>query len=100
MICSFIVVFLLPGTELASATEVSGSFTLNFQDDTGTASYSVFYGYPQGVKVGSNLTVQLFVQVDRLAGYRLYLYDYGVTVSLSIASGKLLMQNLRGSSRF
>lgn len=77
-----------------SPTFVSGSFQLSFTNTDGTSEYTILYRYPLSVVLGSNFTIQVTVFVDMLSGLKLYLIDYGLTVSIFGSSGQVAMKQV------
>src|SRR5579872_1111443 len=85
----------LPQSFAADRT-ISGNFQLSDVTLIGSSTYTILYKYPSVVLWGNNLTIGITVEVNQLSGLFLYLFTYGVTVTVFSANGLATMQLVKG----
>lgn len=54
----------------------------------GSATFTVFYGFPQTAQVGDTLTIPIKLNVDNFTGLMNFLSSYNVTMILGLSNGK------------
>jgi hypothetical protein len=78
----------------AQVPQASGTYQMSFVSKDGTSAYSVEYSYPKIVPLNSNFTMAVTVLVTELTSLKLYLIDYGVTVTISTSNGRAVVKQV------
>jgi hypothetical protein len=101
--CLLFVIGFLTGNLANAAPTLSGSFVSSYVDNSfgknvGNGTYIVSYSFPSSLRLGSNLTGQVSLQVSELNGLQTYVEVYQITVQVSIPSGQGASEVVGGSA--
>jgi hypothetical protein len=87
----------------AAQPSLSGSFTSSYVDNSfgknvGNGTFIVSYSFPSTLRLGSNLTGQVSLQISELNGLQTFVEVYQVTVQVAVPSGQGASAVVGGSS--
>jgi hypothetical protein len=84
-------------SQISARTVTSNSFQLTFVNPDGTSEYTIVYSYPDIIQFNTNFTVQVTIFVTMLRGLKLYLVDYGLTLSVFDSQGGGVIKQIIGT---